>query len=580
MGGFVLYPSKEKLSNQVTELFIKKGFSKPIEYKLNNFNLLIYQKQFINIENIVQIDKSRLFVTGTLVYKNNDYSKSIKYLCKDLINNQLNPKLLYGNYFALFEHNSNLYFLTDPDSLYNIYFNTTNNLLSSSFLAAVFSSSKKLKLNKFAIYETFATGSLIGPDTLISEIIRLEPDYALPIGFPKKINTAYNIEYKNFKNVKDAVNYQLSVLDNYFRDINEFMKSNVIISGLTGGFDSRLLYVLLRKKKISFTPYTTWRKYKTLEIKCAEDLVKTDNKKIQLIEHSDLTGIHKNEFFLQSKANFYFNDGLIRIFQIWLEEIKSREYLKKLLNGGTLNLSGVCGEQYRNAEYLPNKLFNIKTWITYELISKNGGTAFLCNDDFKELIERIEKKVKIRIKLEKEKIISYSEIKQFYNTIYNSANRTIRNSIENQSIFFLSPFSEYRLTRESYSAIPFLGSSHEFQKEMIKLTAPEFENIMLDYGYQISAEIPLKYRAVANIKNILGLKLYYYLYNYTKKTNSENLYELLNEKFKDFKNYSTEFKEIGLNIDFQFFKSNNLFIPLLYEFLIFVNELEDILEYA
>lgn len=171
-----------------------------------------------------------------------------------------------------------------------------------------------------------------------------------------------------------------------------------------------------------------------------------------------------------------------------------------------------------------------------------------------------------------EKRISRFHIKRYYNEVYNPANRVLRNNIENQLYFFLSPFAEYRVSQKAYAAFPFLGSHHRFQKEMIKGLAPEAAHISLDYGYKVSDKVPFRFRMVSRLKALLGLKLYFRLYSLRKKKGQ--LLAKMIATHPDLKVYIAEVESLNLPLDLEQLKSSDHLSPLLIETGLFLRKLK------
>lgn len=581
MGGFFLYPSDYKLNNKVFSAFNLKGFGSHSTHRLGKFTLIHFEKQLFPLHNSIENQAIRLFATGTLIYKSKDYEDSLKCLADDLCKDKFSPEEINGNYFVIYEKQNKLFYITDPDCFYNVFYNEYNGTLSSSFIASTMSSNRKLTLNKEAITEVLTTGNLIGPDTFFNQISRLEPFTVLPPGYPAKIDTRYRISVPTeiFKNRKDTVIYQLDALGKVIVKYKELLNRCGTISGLTGGLDSRLLFFVLLKNGVNFTPYSTWRKIASLEFKCANELAAAANKRLKYVKYPDVLDLEENEYIAKVRDNFYFNDGIIRTNQIWLEEIKGKYYLKNILGKNKVDLSGVSGEQYRNSEYLIKKHYSLKNWIKYELIYYVSGSSLNRENALQLIVKNISQKIIKHLDLDSEKQISFADIKRFYNTIYSSANRTIRNSIENQAAFFISPYTEYELTRKSYLAIPYLGIGLEFQKEMICLLAPEYNDIITDYGFKLGHNIPFQYKAVPYAKKYLGLYMYHELYNKLSKGKQDSFYSLLINKFNFIKNQIATVKELNLPIDYNIIMNNSLVQPLLLETGFFIEEMNDYIKY-
>jgi hypothetical protein len=579
MGAFFLSPGNYIIPQDVREVFLKQGFDEPREFDFENFKILLYRKQLLDFYQAVQIGESTLLAVGTCFYKNQEVLAGLSLFLRDFIDDKLDLASAAGSYFILVRHNGRLFYCTDKSGIQNIFFEDTHRIASSSFLAAVTALSGlegKLRLNRDALIEILVTGNLIGPDTLTMELYRYEPSVH-PGLFGMELIHGEQESSDNSKpgNFSDAIGQQLKALRNYFSLFSRNIDALGSISGITGGFDSRLLYYLIREHSSNCKLYCTWREKMTSEHICAQKFAEAIQKELHSQEYTVLTKIDPVNVDSVLTENFFFNDGVIRTHQIWLEEIKSRPYFIKLYGRDKLGFSGIGGEQYRNSDYLIRNTYNLRKWVKYELIYKNCGNIFENNHELNLAADRIARKILRILNIEgPRKFITKKEIKRYYNECWNPANRTVRNNVENQLIFFLSPFAEYDVSRKAYGAIPFLGHTHRFEKEMINTLSPELSGIITNYGYAPNEPVPFKYRAGAILKSILGLRTYNCIYFNRKKKNRRGLKELL-EKQASLTKYFDLVQHLDLPLSLAELSKNDYLAPLVIEAGIFLSKMDN-----
>ncbi|MFN5794388.1 MAG: hypothetical protein ACK455_06305 [Bacteroidota bacterium] len=569
MGAIYISPINEDIPESVFKIFRNKGFNlPPTELILDGKKIIVFPKQLIQVKNILHKQNCTLISIGTCFYKNLTYEEGLKQILLDLIDGDLNTSNLCGNYFLLFWNNKKLEFIIDPTCSQSIFFNPETQIISSSFLACIVgkkeSLGKKNKINKSALIETFTTGGLIGPETIIEGIFRFESKLheCLP-GINKQKNRSSEI--KPTENISqtfnEEVNNQLANLNLFFNDFSNVINEFGALSGITGGFDSRLLLLTLNKNKLKVLPFINEKNLASIQLKIANALT----------QKIGLTLIHpkQKQKNVNTRDNFYFNDGLIRIYQIWTEETKSREYVSKLYTSHKIGFSGIGGEQYRNSDYLLHTNYSLKKWIEGELIIKHSGNCFENNSEKEKIIEQIEKKLNNFFKFDCAGKISFSEIKKIQNEILNNSNRTLRNNIENQLAFFISPFIENTISKTAYNSIPFLGRHHEFEKKMIEKTNKESSEIETDYGYKLKNKVPLKFTLIGILKSVLGLIAYNKLL-FGQKNNS-----YISAKNNDVKN---KLHSLNLPVKLEMLKNNTLIAPLIIETEFMLNEMNEFIE--
>ncbi len=586
MGAFYISPKGNPISDKVFDLFKEKGFSNPLEFELSNIKLLIYKKQLFDSINYVEEKKSKMFVVGTCFYVNEKYEEGLKRILSDFINNKLNQKKILGSYFILFYHEEKVSFITDPGGIQNVFYNNETGIISSSFLAGIIGVSEnigKLKINREALAEILVTGSLIGSETMVNEIQRFlwfaddnlpNISKAITLNQPSSDN-----EKKGYNSPVEAAAAQNLILLQYLESIKNVLDDIGVASGLSGGLDSRLLYLALKRKTSNYSIYTTSRHIQNIEVKIAERL--TDSAGDKLIKIPYKSYIEKKEKELNETLyeNFIYNDGLIRTYQLWHEEIKGKKYIHELYKEKRIGFSGIGGEQYRNSHFLSKRRkYNLPKFIFFELIYRHSGNPFISRKNKNQLVKYIEGKIRKNLNLTEKSHISFVNIMRFYNEVYNVSNRTTRNNIENQSVFFLSPFADYFVSQKAYNAIPYLGMHYGFEKHMLKQLSPELSNVNTDHGFAAAdRSIPIRYSLVFWLKNLAGLELYNRIYYKLKRNKGKTYHEMI-MRHKHLKIYIDKIKQLDLGIDIQKLSQSNLVFPMVLETGFFINQMEPFLK--
>jgi len=585
MGAFYISPANYVVPPDVYRLFENKGFVEPLLAEHEKFNLLFYKKQSFTTINHIEDSGFSLYIFGTCFYKNKNYEEGLEAILSDLRHHSLDPANIIGNYFLLFFEHNNFSFYSDEASIQDIFFHPASGLISSSFLACIIGASHisgKLKLNKEALTEVLVTGNLVAPETLVEGIYRYVSTIYQDLPNLKRLAVEYKKDntYTNRKrsDFNCEIDLQIHQLEDYFSSLKTNLDTLGVATGLTGGFDSRLLLLALKKTTNNYKVYSTKRINPTNEYfyareftrECGDDLVSPPHKTTYNISTEELKELLRD--------NFLFNDGQIRTNQLWTEDIKSRNYVKNLYGNYKIGLSGVGGEQYRNGEYLIKKRYNLANWIFYELIYKNCGNPFSTRKSKRHIVEHLQNKIYRLLSLnDYSQSISFNEIKRYYNEIYNPANRTSRNNIENQLHFFLSPFTDYTLSHEAYHAIPHLGWNHKFEKEMILRLSPHLGHLKMDYGYAVEEDVPFKFYLVPLLKALVGLRLYNMGYYWRKKRKSTFL-KSLKENHDFVSEYLESLEKLQLPINLLTIENSHLLATLLLEAAWFLKELEGYVE--
>lgn len=565
MGAFLLYKATTDIfSKREFDYFAERGFGEPNKFSLGYWNLNLYSKTIIKNTNYFFIDNSALFVIGSFIYHGEDYDTSIKLLLIDKMKDKICADKIYGSFIIIFYIKGQISILRDGSNISNVYYNSSNSIISSSFLAVCNAHDGTLSINKESITENLISGYLIGPVTVFNEIHRFEKDDIQSIEDIAILSI--NIKEGLFKptDFEEAIQEQQYCLGKYFQSVKKIADQYDVDSGLTGGFDSRLLLILALKyfKRVSFHSY--WRKQKNREFECAKAICIKAGTKLKAVPVTFPLEMDPSQLETTMAAAFIYYDGHIRKHSYWHEEYNTLSYRKKILDGCGLGLHGIGGEQYRNEErvlFNRRKLYN---WIKYDLIYNSSGDCFYEKKHENDFINIYQKKIKKVLNI-KSRSISRHEIKRFYNEIQIPGLRAVRTNIENSDIFFLSPFADYNVSQKAYHAIPFLGLSGFFQQQMIKRLNPEIAALISDYGYDFYKGEPFYRKLNTLLKEVMPSALFYKLYINRKGSHNDNSYNKFLEKFPDLKELEKNVLNVQLPINLDILKTKSDLYPLIWE---------------
>jgi hypothetical protein len=576
MGAFFLYKKDSDIDLEAVRFcFAEKGFKKPIIRDFGLYKLWLYKKIMIDVDNFIEQEIYSIYAVGTVVYKGMDYLESLKQILKDFTKKNLDFDKLIGSFFLLIKAKEKYYFFTDRAGIQNVFYYKNKEVISSSFLALIYASKKPLHINILAMTEILATGNLIGPDTLIKEIHRFL------IHTPRKfdrIQQLYNmLEQKISDYCKDKYEncllQQIEILEDYFKSIKNLADKYGLSSGITGGLDSRLLLILIKKFLTNFQFFSTWRKIKDKSFIAAEKVCRTASLELRTIHFTYPLEMDEEMAHETLYQSFLFMDGQIRTHHLWTEEISTRAYRETLFGDKRISINGVGGEQYRNSERMILPRWNFNNWLTYELVYRHSGNCFKKKREKEYFLEYLGNKIKSRVKNSNLKYINHLSVKRYFNEVYNPANRTVWTNAENQIAFCLSPYTDYHLSMNAYSIIPHLGLSQKFEIDMIRRLDPEIASIETDYGYDLIKGEPFHKRYITYFKEFTPFKLYYKLYELYKPGSS--FYQDYEKKFPFVKTNTKRLYDLNLAINLEKIKSNHFLSPLIISMGYFINKLKD-----
>lgn len=552
MSSFLLYPRSMSLpTEEVNRVFSLMGLKPAGIASAGDFDILLFKKGLTGHESFTRIERDMIISAGTFVYRKRSHEEGMKLFLQDFKKGQIDEDEVIGQFALLIIHDDHISLITDRMAVQNVYVDEKKKILSPSMLALCSAIPGELSINGNSITEILLTGGLVGPETVFKEIRRVEP-------FDSSIFEGVNlfklpgINYSLKKSSRDKmITRQLDNLDHYFTAISGLAEENGVISGLTGGYDSRLLMCFAERHFKNVHYFTHWRKGDDKEVQIAKRLAEQVQKELRqtIVKYpEDMTPEEALDTLEQA---FYHNDGHIRTQLYWHEYYNTMDYARQVFGQGALALNGIGGELYRNYEKMIRPRWNYKSWLKYEILYRNSDNLFTDKAKEKEFIEHFSHKIHRKLSIDHIRFIDKFFLKRYHNEVYNVSNRTVRSVMENKLIDSLSPFVEPVVSFKAYEAVPALGNSMSFQTEMIKKINPELAGINSHYGYDLYAGEPLSTVMQSYVKEMLPRKYFFKLYQTIRKSKNNDFYIGYKHKFEFMTALEDRIHELDLPLDME-----------------------------
>ncbi|MCK5036677.1 MAG: hypothetical protein KAS73_12360 [Candidatus Sabulitectum sp.] len=501
-------------------------------------------------------------------------------LMQDYRNDELDYSKLIGNFFLIIADNGKVKFLSDRIGQYGVYCCKKAGMVSSSFIALLTAAAKqgKLVIDRNIATETLLTGNVVGSRTIVDGIDRYFPYLKVNIPGMKPLHswpTTIEVEDKKNSGFDDLINMQLVEFDDHFKAYDKVLSRYGTVSGLTGGLDSRLLYLLLKKRTDKISLFTNTYNPESLDSKCATQFAEAAGEKFKCFLSRKAESMDSTEYKEMITDGFFFWDGVCRVHHLWLEERKNRSYLKRVYGNYRMSFSGVAGEKYRNHDGLTSKFYGIDKWIKHELLFYSTGNIFTSKTAEDVFYEYYKQKVKDQLgERSTGNRISFNAIRFFYDTVYNTTNRTQRNNIENQLIFFLSPFVEPGSLAVPRSS---LGRHMEFELDLIRKLGPGLKHCNLSYGFNLNEKPGLKVRLLPALKTNATISAFHSARNLLVKRNGTYFNRML-KSHPFLQGYRDRVENLKLPIDLKALSLNDSLSPMILQMGMFLSEMESCIE--
>lgn len=279
---------------------------------------------------------------------------------------------------------------------------------------------KNKKLDKINEKLFITNGYVIGSDTLYSNISQLEGHQVLYIGKDNKISKDSYFKYKyNVKHYEDD-EYVIKELDklynNAIKNLIKYLNGRRAVIPLSGGHDSRLIaYYLKRNGYNNILTYTYGRKnnpeadvskrvaeYLKLEWHFVEYKNKSMQKKYYSEEYSQMANYCARGFSVTHIQEWEAIDYLLKNDIINKNDIIVPGFSGDFIAGSHITSKETQEKAYTNKdlkEYILHKHYNLYNWR---------------KDHNKELENFIWNKIKIELKLEKDKVMNAEELNNLF----------------------------------------------------------------------------------------------------------------------------------------------------------------------
>jgi len=259
-----------------------------------------------------------------------------------------------------------------------------------------------------------------------------------------------------------------------------------ITSGLSGGYDTRLMLALMRKTGISPNLYV-YGEDNSRDVKIAKMIARGENFKIQHINKDAYPKVGLEDYHEILSGNFYWFDGLgnTGIFDNG-SDLDTRMQRAK---GSPVQLNGIGGEIYRNNGKLPDQEIPVQHFIRskYRLPDYSVATLLLEKDAF---YCNLDEKLRATLSISGERM-TREKVEMHYPFFLYKYCTSINSSINAQFSKTLTPFTEARFVYPSF-IIPLQNKNYGvFHCSLIEFIDPDLTKYPFTKGFDFLKKISI-----------------------------------------------------------------------------------------
>ncbi len=506
MGAFILFDEKRKCElnlEGIRETFVNKGFAEPHVFKLGENELHLYEKQLVHVPNFIYDGDQGIFVIGTLVYKGLGYSDSIRQMLEDFLNESIEYERILGNYCVIFYADGKVTLMNDALNVCELFYDTDERFISSSFLAAA-NAFRKLDIDRDAALEKLLTGYIVGEETLFREIKRYIPKtYEGKRCFfkwaPVSVPDADTDRKKSVADRADAIR-------KYLKDIEKLAEEFRPELGLSGGYDSRMIFAASQGawpfKLDIHTHSTEGVNIHSVEKQIVKRMAEKTQTNLNIVPTHNMDYYSGDEAESILKDGYYYFDGRCAYNMGAFSPTYTRKYKCDTVSGHALTLNGIGGEVYRNYYMNIKPFVSAKQWMKAK-VYPDGVDYVIDRETFNRIHHYICGKMEKLLPVKWGRCISGFQIKRYYSEMRMPDCDALNCNADNQMEFYLTPFIEKSVIEDAYRGRKFYGLSGEYQAEIITKLSPLVASFNSHYDYSFDRKEPFDHKLYMFVRGIL-----------------------------------------------------------------------------
>ncbi len=496
MGGFVLIHKATGAACAATQAaaigaFSRMGLVGPQLIQDEKYVIAAFPKRQATEPALEQFPNGDfVFVCGTLFYGGSVGKAAALAFYRDYERPPGPRDAAMGHYAVILRKGGKTEIILDTFGGFHVFCDAGMQIASSSFLA-VASTLDLVTLSTQGAYEYVFNGVISGDATLFDEVvlapvngtIRVRPRSLEILRHPVWIPTEVSTEP-----LEASTRRSMEILDGYFEAVASNFGDQVT-SALSGGYDSRLIWALLRRHGVRPRLYV-YGPSDDKEISVARAAAEGEGFPIEVIDKDKELVFAPDEFAAIAYQNFLADDGYgwAGIFHNGAEHRESANRV----SGNAIALNGGGGEVWRNFFYLLDRSYSPREilWSFYSQFDPRTCTQAFDQEGY---FRRLEAKLEGLIG-DSYRSLPRPLVEWLYHNFRCRAWDGRVNSINNRFGHAALPFLERPLT-EHASGIPIRWKNHgAYEAELIRRADRRLAAYPSSYGHDFGGPPPFSRR--------------------------------------------------------------------------------------
>jgi hypothetical protein len=394
---------------------------------------------------------------------------------------------LRGAFVLLHWNGSRWQVMGDAGGVFPCFATREGGAVSTSFLALAAGLPDGPILDEDCLRHWLMLGFPLSPGTMALEISRLQSEQVLDSAGTCRFRRAESPplpagEPEDRAGRSDHAAWQLHVLGDWFADLAPHARECGVDVGISGGYDSRLLTLLLRRADIPFTLHTLVKERNNLDFRSAQALAQALGS--PLTERDPTKGPRVRDDRQRTLDTWRLYDGRPAAMMDVSSPNYHPAYRAELLEDRRLAISGVGGEIYRNYNHSrPWGRGRLQNWVACHVFDpvRDGGIQDRHTAD--GVLDDLAQALATRLGLKDAGMADFDLARRYYSDVWLPDWHGQRNSAENRVAGYLSPFADRLLVEAAWRSRSHLGVGGAFEAEMLRQLDPAVAALPSSYGH-------------------------------------------------------------------------------------------------